>query len=261
MFLVYIAAGISSRFGGKPKLLSKIGPNDETLIEVSMNQALSCKYITNIHFLVNKNNFDEIKDYLKDSFKNIPITYSLQDIPENRAKPWGTADAIASLKPYISKSFILCNSDDLYGKKVFENLINDQFNLVIAYKLGNTLPEEGKVNRGIIDVNKNYVVEEILEKINIKKSDFSNIQLNDTLVSVNLFKFNNNIFDILNGKVEAFKEKYFNDHSKEALLPEFLNEMIKKDNFEMLCQVSNNQCLGVTFPEDVENLKSKLSSI
>ena len=96
MFLVYIAAGISSRFGGKPKLLSKIGPNDETLIEVSMTQALSCQYITNIHFLVNKNNFDEIKNYLKDSFKNIPITYSLQDIPENRTKRWGTADAIAS---------------------------------------------------------------------------------------------------------------------------------------------------------------------
>ena len=52
MFLVYIAAGISSRFGGKPKLLSKIGPNDETLIEVSMTQALSCQYITNIHFFI-----------------------------------------------------------------------------------------------------------------------------------------------------------------------------------------------------------------
>ena len=261
MFLVYIAAGISSRFGGKPKLLSKIGPNDETLIEVSMTQALSCQYITNIHFLVNKNNFDEIKNYLKDSFKNIPITYSLQDIPENRTKPWGTADAIASLKPYITKSFILCNSDDLYGKKAFENLINDNFNLIIPYKLGNTIPEEGKVNRGIITFNRNYVLEEISEKLNIRKDDFTMKQLNDTLVSVNLFKFNEHIFDILNPKVESFKEKYFDDNSKEALLPEFINEMIKRDNFEILCKVNNDKCLGITFPEDVENLKSKLSSI
>ena len=85
--------------------------------------------------------------------------------------------------------------------------------------------------------------------------------MNDTLVSVNLFKFNSDIFDILNDKVESFKEKYINDSSKEALFPEFLNEMIKKDNLEILCQVCNGECLGITFPEDVKKLKSKLSNI
>ena len=54
MYLVYIAAGKSSRFGGSPKLLAKIGPNKETLIEISIQQALTCKSINKIHiFIIN----------------------------------------------------------------------------------------------------------------------------------------------------------------------------------------------------------------
>ena len=36
--LLFMAAGISSRFGGSPKMLSKIGPNNESLFEMSIRQ-------------------------------------------------------------------------------------------------------------------------------------------------------------------------------------------------------------------------------
>ena len=39
--IVYMVAGMSSRFGGMPKQMAQIGPNDETLIEYSVNQALT----------------------------------------------------------------------------------------------------------------------------------------------------------------------------------------------------------------------------
>ena len=38
--LVYMVAGMSSRFGGKIKQFAKVGANGETLIEVSLKQAL-----------------------------------------------------------------------------------------------------------------------------------------------------------------------------------------------------------------------------
>ena len=38
--LVYMVAGMSSRFGGKIKQFAKVGPNDSTLIEYSLYQAL-----------------------------------------------------------------------------------------------------------------------------------------------------------------------------------------------------------------------------
>ncbi|MCL5730366.1 MAG: NTP transferase domain-containing protein, partial [Candidatus Pacearchaeota archaeon] len=38
--LILMAAGASSRFGGKAKQFAPVGPNDETLIEYSVNQAI-----------------------------------------------------------------------------------------------------------------------------------------------------------------------------------------------------------------------------
>jgi len=38
--LVYMLAGLSSRFGGKAKAFAKVGPGGETLLEYSLNQAL-----------------------------------------------------------------------------------------------------------------------------------------------------------------------------------------------------------------------------
>jgi len=49
--IVFMVAGMSSRFGGKLKQLAKIGPNNETLIEYSVNQALTSKKIKQLFLL------------------------------------------------------------------------------------------------------------------------------------------------------------------------------------------------------------------
>ena len=54
--IVYMVAGISSRFGGKIKQLAKVGPNQETLIEYSLNQAISSGF-TKIIFIVGEKTF------------------------------------------------------------------------------------------------------------------------------------------------------------------------------------------------------------
>lgn len=38
--LVYMVAGMSSRFGGKIKQFAQVGPNNSSLIEYSLQQAL-----------------------------------------------------------------------------------------------------------------------------------------------------------------------------------------------------------------------------
>ena len=42
--IVYMVAGISSRFGGKVKQFAQVGKNNETLIELSLNQALEAGF-------------------------------------------------------------------------------------------------------------------------------------------------------------------------------------------------------------------------
>ena len=55
--IVFMVAGMSSRFGGKPKQLAKVGPNNETLIEYSVNQALKQKF-NKIYFITNPKTFN-----------------------------------------------------------------------------------------------------------------------------------------------------------------------------------------------------------
>jgi len=49
--LVYMVAGMSSRFGGKIKQFAKVGPNNTTLMEYSMKQSLAAGF-TKIIFIV-----------------------------------------------------------------------------------------------------------------------------------------------------------------------------------------------------------------
>ena len=63
--LLFIAGGKSSRFGGEPKMLSKIGPNEETLFEMSIGQMIHHIPIVQIHVVVNKENKDKIMEEVK----------------------------------------------------------------------------------------------------------------------------------------------------------------------------------------------------
>ena len=91
--IVYMVAGLSSRFGGKPKAFAKIGPNNETLIEISINRSIKAGF-NKIIFIVGKETESIFKNFFKNNYKGIPIEYALQSYnPETRDKPWGTAEA------------------------------------------------------------------------------------------------------------------------------------------------------------------------
>ena len=50
--LVILAAGKSSRFGGEPKMLSKVGPSSETLFEISLKQLTKFYIFSNFYLVV-----------------------------------------------------------------------------------------------------------------------------------------------------------------------------------------------------------------
>ena len=51
--IVFMVAGLSSRFKSGPKQMAKIGPNNETLIEYSVNQSLKNGKFSKIYFITN----------------------------------------------------------------------------------------------------------------------------------------------------------------------------------------------------------------
>jgi dTDP-glucose pyrophosphorylase len=121
--IVYLVAGLSSRFGGKVKQFAQIGTNNETLIELSMNQALKAGF-NKIIFVVGEKTEQLFKNKFGPSYKQIPVQYAKQEFnPEERDKPWGTCDALLSAKQLINEPFVVCNGDDLYGENTFKILV------------------------------------------------------------------------------------------------------------------------------------------
>ena len=105
--IAFMVAGMSSRFGGKPKQLEKVGPNEETLIEYSVKQALQSPF-QHLYFITNPKTEHRFREIFSSSYQSVPITYipQIYDTTQ-RHKPWGTSDAIANLAPMYKMLHVL----------------------------------------------------------------------------------------------------------------------------------------------------------
>ncbi|MBU0894778.1 MAG: nucleotidyltransferase [Nanoarchaeota archaeon] len=261
--LVYLVAGISSRFGGKIKQLAKIGPDNETLIEYSLKQTISAG-ITKIIFIVGEKTEKPFKEMFGDNYKGIPVYYAFQTYDKTkRDKPWGTLDSLFSAKSLINSPFIVCGGDDIYGKKAFEKLVkhlkNNSNNATIGYKLKNVLSEKGTVNRGIFQVDLDNNVTEIKEYFKIDSSNLNEKGLTkESLCSMLLFALQPNIFDMLEEKIIKFKQEHQEDRTKEVLAPEEIGKLIQEKKITMKCYPTEEEWIGITNPEDEYYVKKKL---
>ena len=167
--IVLMAAGMSSRFGGQPKILSKIGPNNESLFEMSFLQIKDCLQIEQIHLILNEKTgmdiYDEVQKVVKKYNYTVLLTYRFQKIPHFRLKPWGTAEALSLAHEYVEHPCLVLNSDDLFNKKVFENIKEkciENKNYVIGFRLGGTLSKGQKANRAFINCDEKENVNSVL---------------------------------------------------------------------------------------------------
>lgn len=260
MIIIFMVAGMSSRFGGKIKQFAKIGKNDETLIEISVNQAINTNLVTKIIFITNhltENKFINIFNY---SYKNIKVEYIQQDFnTKTRIRPWGTIGAICELKDKITEPFIVLNGDDLYGTETINKGINflmentnNKINIIGGCKLINTLPDIGSVNRGVIYTNNEYV-SGLKEILNISKQ---NVEFHDYLSNINFIGFHPYVLDLLYNKLEEFKKNNINNPKIECLLPNVLNELINDNKLQMKHFEITNKIYGITNPKDAITLKN-----
>ena len=210
--LVYMVAGMSSRFGGSPKSLCKVGPNQETLLEISLNQALIQDF-SKIILITNPSTEYLFKQYFQTHYKERPIYYIQQKYDKQiRTRPWGTTDAVCCLHGIIDEPFLLLNGDDLYGKKAFEtaysNIKNHNGNIIGTIPVHKTINDDCLVNRGIVcvDQSTNKVIR-LKEHLDISRE--SHPHLMNELSNVNFIGLQPNVVVMLNDKLSAFKKKTF----------------------------------------------------
>ena len=267
--LVYMVAGMSSRFQGKVKQFAKVGKNGETLIECSIKQALPAGF-TKIIFIVGEKTEDLFMEKFGEEYEGVPVYYTFQDYDKKtRDKPWGTTDALCTIQEIIDCPFVVCNGDDLYGENSFKGIVNHLKNpknkgihATVGYKLETVIPESGSVNRGLFEINPQSYVTSIVETIGIEKKDLEDLGISDeTFCSMNIFGFFPEILNELNKILEKFKEDKKEDKKAECYLPKDVSQLIQEKKAKVKVYSTPDKWLGLTNPKDEEKLKKELANL
>ncbi len=263
--VVFMVAGISSRFGGRIKQFARVGKNNETLIEISAKQAVSAGF-KKIIFIVGNKTEKPFKELFGNEFLGVPIEYTHQGYDEKeRDKPWGTSDAVLTIKDIIDCPFVVCNGDDIYGENTFKILYNHLQNsdeeATIGYRLEDAIPEKGVVKRGIFKIEGGYV-RKITETFNVSKPDFSLSGTKpDDMCSQNIFALHPRVLNLLLEELNKFKREHKGDRSAEALLPNDISSVIENRKIRMKVYSTTDRWTGITNPEDEEIVRNQLKTI
>jgi len=180
--------------------------------------------------------------------KNLKIEYAIQQIPVDRVKPFGTADAVFQTMDQIdvlkNSSFCVCNSDNLYSTSSLRLIRENDFeNAVLAYDRDSlNFPKERVSSFSILMTDDNFNLVNFIEKPTQEQVD-QNLDSNGKIrVSMNIFKFNGiQAFDFI-------KNCPINPIRNEKELPSAIVNMINENDLYMK---------GIPIAEHVPDLTSK----
>jgi NDP-sugar pyrophosphorylase family protein len=267
--LVILAAGMGSRFGGL-KQMEKIDGRGHILLDYSLYDAISAGFSRAL-FIIRKEMKDDFVSIIRTRrwFKDVKIDFAFQELddipsgfamPKNRTKPWGTAHAISCLLGKVDTPFGVINADDFYGRDAIEKIaknLDSDCNLLVAYKLKNTLSKNGGVSRGICFVKDAYLAG-IVETSGIKPEDGKITDregrelLADTPVSMNLWGLSPEIIEESRKRFSSFLRENLvsNPTSCEYYLPSLVSELIEEKKLRVRLMETESTWQGITYKKD-----------
>ena len=288
--LLLLAAGMGSRYGGL-KQLDGLGPNGETIMDYSIYDAIQAGF-GKIVFVIRKDFEDQFRkkvlskyeghiptEIVFQSIDNLPEGYS---VPEGRERPWGTDHAVLMAKNVIKEPFCVINCDDFYNRDSFRvignflaNLPNDSKNkyAMVGFRVGNTLSENGTVSRGICTTNTEKLLVDVVERTKIERRE-GKVQYiddegkwvvtdDDTPVSMNVWGFTPDYFEYSESYFKDFLNdpKNLENKKSEFFIPLMVNKLIKDGTATVKVLDTTSSWFGVTYPEDRENVVTKIQSL
>ena len=284
--LVIMAAGMGSRFGGL-KQIEPVGPNGEFIIDYSIYDAKEAGF-SKVVFIIKEENYDIFRETVGKRIENkIDVEYAFQrqtdipegySVPEGRVKPWGTSHAILAAKDYVDGDFLVINADDFYGKdafkearKFFDEKKDENEYAIIAYKIKNTLTENGSVKRGVCEEKDGFLTKIVESSVEEKDGKIVATPLDgsspfeiesDCPVSMNMFCFTKNLFPYLEKNLVEFFEKNKEDLSKcEYLIPDTVFKAMKENYVRVKVIPTTAKWKGITYKEDKERLVNDINSL
>jgi len=267
--LVVMAAGMGSRFGGL-KQMEPIGPNGEVILDFSVYDAVKAGF-TKVVFVIKHAIEADFKEMVgKRIAKKVKVEYVFQEIdalpdgytcPADREKPWGTAHAILCCKDVVKEPFAVVNADDYYGKNAFKEIAEylksePSDYCMVGFRLVNTLTENGTVARGICEIE-DGVLKTVTERTKIADCKFTEDDgatwtalEPETVVSMNLWGFNPDIFGYISDGFNKFLDEKINVPKSEYYLPSVVSSLIENGTKNVKVLVAEDKWYGVTYKED-----------
>ncbi len=284
--LLILAAGMGSRFGGL-KQMEPVGPNGEAIIDYSIYDAIRAGF-GKVVFVIRESFADAFRELFDPKLKGrTEIEYVFQELnylpegfilPEGREKPWGTAHAILVAENVIKEPFCALNADDFYGYNAFRVMSDfltlskdEQEFAMVGYKLNNTLSDFGSVARGICDVDKNGLLQRIVETVNIHKEGdtiisvepdgLKRILTGEESVSMNIWGFKPSIFATLQEKFTTFLNHHIHEPKSEIFIPSVVFDMIRENSTSVKVLKADAPWFGVTYKEDKPEVVRKIEKL
>ena len=256
--LLIMAAGMGSRFGGL-KQIEPLGPNGEIILDFSVYDAKKAGF-DKVCFVIKKEIEKDFRAAVGRRIeKMIDVEYAFQEkdnlpegftLPDGRLKPWGTGQAVLAAENVIDSPFAVVNADDYYGYESYDvlhkHLTSSDEMCMVGYKLGNTITDNGTVTRGICETENGYLTH-ITETDGLDKNSEYPM---DTIVSMNMWGLQPDVFGYLEKKFVDFLKVNINEPKKEFLLPTILNDRIEEEGKKIKMLSSDAIWYGVTYRED-----------
>jgi hypothetical protein len=282
-----LAAGIGSRYGGL-KQIDPIGEHGELIIDYSIYDAVKAGF-KKVVFIITReieSDFMEVignriaghaeTAYAYQELNALPSGYAL---PEGRVKPWGTAQALLSVRNAVDGPFAVVNADDFYGASAYRSIYawltasaaaekvgteegKTQFAMV-GYRIENTVSDYGKVTRGICEAGENGFLRSIVECPSVEKTPAGIRYFDDksgtwhdipagTLVSMNFWGLCEGFFKDAADNFPAFLDENLavNPLKCEYLLPTEIGRQIRSGRSEVKVLESADMWYGLTYRED-----------
>lgn len=279
--LVIMAAGIGSRFGGGIKQLAPVGPNGEIIMDYSIHDALEAGF-TKIVFIIRRDLEKDFKEIIGNRIEKVAkVEYAYQElsdlpqgysVPEGRTKPWGTGQAVLSVKGLVHEPFLVINADDYYGKegfrKIHDYMVNTMdenhsvYDMCMAgFVLENTLSENGSVTRGVCEINEDNTLKQVTETFDIQRTADGFLARDgqgelvqvyaQQLVSMNMWGLPPAFLDELENSFPAFLDSIPEGNLKaEYLLPQIIDRLVKSGKARVKVLDTHDRWFGVTYQED-----------
>ena len=281
--LVVMAAGMGSRYGGL-KQVDPVGPDGEVIMEYSIFDAVRAGF-EDVVIVLKPEMAQEFAALAGDRVaRRIPVRYAFQEVrnlpggyavPEGRAKPWGTAQAVLAAREAIEGSFAVINADDYYGPDGFRALagflsanrpgagFEKQQWAMVGYRIENTVTRHGSVARGVCEVDGRGHLVRIIERTQIMRTDESAEYTEDggrtrirlpkgTPVSMNLWGFTSGFLDAAEEGFHAFLDENLpaDPLTCEYQLPTVVQSMIDSGEADVTVLDTGDQWYGVTYRQD-----------